>query len=356
MDLDTRPKFARIVRINLYVIRFMTKILYCLGSSKLDTEENDKMKKYLTIATKYNVSCSNIIIYHSVAVNTNYTIATYNLGYYYQRIEIDHDQMKKYYLIAINNNCVHAMHHLGYHYQHIEKDYSQMKKYYLMAIDNNYVNAMNELGYYYRKIEKNYDEMKKYYLMAIDHNDDKAMYKLGCYYYTTEKDYDKMEKYYLMAINSNNIDAMTALGHYYQNIKKDYDKMKKYYSMAIKYSNDKSIKNKILNAIYSLDVGIVIDICKENKIKPMRFKNRINEYILLKELDYDTKKLMTHRNVCFFVNRMKCAENNNEQCPICFEYNKLVYLECMAHMVCIYCYESCISKKICPICRFNVNY
>ena len=55
----------------------------------------------------------------------------------------------KQHLIDIEKGNSDAMYNLGYYYQFIEKDYDQMKKYYLMAIEKGDSDAMYNLGCYY---------------------------------------------------------------------------------------------------------------------------------------------------------------------------------------------------------------
>jgi TPR repeat protein len=96
----------------------------------------------------------------------------------------------------------------GLYYNHIEKNYEQMKKYYIMAIEKNNIDAMINFACYYKNIEKNYEHMKKYYLMAIDNGNVSSMLFLASHYNKIEKNYDMMEKYYLMAIDKGNVDAI----------------------------------------------------------------------------------------------------------------------------------------------------
>ena len=69
--------------------------------------------------------------------------------------------------MAIQKGHIGAMNNLAYYYQYIEKNYTEMKKYYHMAIDNGQIMAAYNLGYYYETVEKNYKLMKEYYLMVI---------------------------------------------------------------------------------------------------------------------------------------------------------------------------------------------
>jgi hypothetical protein len=55
---------------------------------------------------------------------------------------------------------------IGMYYQYVEKDYNQMKKYYLMCIMDGNSAVLYGLGYYYQFIEKDYDLMKKFYKLA----------------------------------------------------------------------------------------------------------------------------------------------------------------------------------------------
>ena len=75
------------------------------------------------------------------------------------------------------------MNNLGHYYESIEKNYDEAKKYYMMAIEKGNKCALYNLDYYYVIIEKNYDKAKKLYIMAIKNNDididiDKIIIKL----------------------------------------------------------------------------------------------------------------------------------------------------------------------------------
>jgi tetratricopeptide (TPR) repeat protein len=118
--------------------------------------------------------------------------------------------------MAIDKGYSDAMYNLGSYYQNIEKNYDESKKYYLMAIDKGNSNAMNNLGSYYQNNEQNYDEVKKYYGMAVENGNDTAMHNLGYYYHNIEKNYDKAKKYYGMAVENGNDAA-----------KKNYDELEK---------------------------------------------------------------------------------------------------------------------------------
>ena len=57
--------------------------------------------------------------------------------------------MKKYYNLAIEHDNVHAMYNLGRYYQFIEVNYELMKKYYELAINKyNDSDSIQNLDYY----------------------------------------------------------------------------------------------------------------------------------------------------------------------------------------------------------------
>jgi len=58
--------------------------------------------------------------YYLQAIKLKNSCTMYNLGCYYQTIEIDYDKMKQYYLQAIELNDSDAMHNLGEHYKSYE--------------------------------------------------------------------------------------------------------------------------------------------------------------------------------------------------------------------------------------------
>lgn len=144
----------------------------------------------------------------------------YGLGFYYQFIEKNVEQMETYYFMALKHGdrdshinytnkykkdialgCIKSMLKLGYYYQYIYVDHHLMIKYYTMAIENGSVEAMNRLGYYFY-LKKEYDIMKIYYHMAIEKGHILSMHELG-YYYEKIKNYELMQHYYLMSSNDN---------------------------------------------------------------------------------------------------------------------------------------------------------
>jgi len=83
----------------------------------------------------------------------------FNIGVYYNFIEINYDEAKKYYMMAIEKGNNYAMNNLGCYYHFIEKNYELAKKYYMMAIEKDDEYAMTYLGNYYEK-QKNYEWLK----------------------------------------------------------------------------------------------------------------------------------------------------------------------------------------------------
>ena len=219
---------------------------------------------------------------------TNGNKNTMNYVGWFNEMQKNYDEMKKYYLMAIKKGNPNAMINLGLYYEETANDYDEMKKYYNMAIygfysedknqncqfdvepergdrygicscnktdnvtsnvelkyDNRFnicesceirygsILAMQHLANYYQDTEKNYDLMKKYHLMAIKIGGYDSMNSLGYYYRHIEKNYDLMKKYYNMAIDKNYLLTYYNFGHYYQYTEKNYDLMKKYYTKAI---------------------------------------------------------------------------------------------------------------------------
>jgi tetratricopeptide (TPR) repeat protein len=270
------------------------------------------------LTTKYNLTCIDeddeelFVSIMNGNFDTNINTETANplmlnyIGLYYEFVEINYDEMKKYYIILIDYAKYNpsdyasysALYNLGNYYKDIEKNYEMMEKYYLMLLDNalndeNKVELysvrtfiMNTLGNYYEKIKENYDLMKKYYLMAIDN------IKLDEKFNTSNE-----ASYY----------AMNNLGNYYKNIEINEDLMKKYYMMAIDNGNKLAMTN----------LG--------------------NYYIEL------SKKY-------FYMAKLKTA-NIKEECSICYGENKqMYYTHCNNHHICRDCCVKLIDKT-CPICR-----
>jgi TPR repeat protein len=89
------------------------------------------------------------------------------------------------------------MNNLAVYYDNVEKNYDQSKKYYLMAIDKGNDEAINNLAYCYY-CEKKYEQAKKYYLMAIDRGNDSAKLNLAFQYMCIEEKYDIAKQYFFM--------------------------------------------------------------------------------------------------------------------------------------------------------------
>ena len=142
----------------------------------------------------------------------------------------DYKSIIKNYSLIINcelNNEI-SMYHLGRYYQYIEKNYYEMKKYYLMSIKTKkaFININPSSKYSLQCIESN---------LSINH----TLNSLGCYYLEIEKNYEKMKYYFFEAYKLLNFESLYNLGVYYQFIEKNYEEMKKYYFRAIQIGNKK---------------------------------------------------------------------------------------------------------------------
>jgi len=115
------------------------------------------------------------------------SLAMFQLGSYYCEIK-QYDLMKKYYTMLIKNdryNALTAAYNLGLYYETIEIDYTLMKKYYEKAIDCvSWRGTLMDHESYIRHKNKVDDDYHRTYL------------RLGNYYQYIEKDYKKMEENY----------------------------------------------------------------------------------------------------------------------------------------------------------------
>ena len=165
----------------------------------------------------------------------------------YTKFDYDIKKIKKYeyltdYILDLYNNKnieidssdVNKLLWNGNYYENIEKNYDEMKKYYLMAIELGNIYSMNNLGHYYETIEKNYDKMKKYYLMAFENGNNNGLYYLMEYYrlYNTNN-YKELEDILLLYFEKGNKEVIIYLAKYYEKFEIDYDKMEKYYLIGI---------------------------------------------------------------------------------------------------------------------------
>ena len=198
---------------------------------------------------------NNMIKYYELGAIYDDIDCMFDLAKYYQLTE-QYDKMKTYYNMAITNGDSSSMTNLAQYYKNVEKNYELMEKYYLIAIydvspdkltekhknldydidiDFANVTALYNLGLYYQE-RKQFQKMIKCYKCAIQKHDSDAMFNLGKYY-ELNNDYLNMLKYYRMAIDNDDVDAMYALGKFYQDID-DCTMMEKYYEMAVNKHND----------------------------------------------------------------------------------------------------------------------
>jgi hypothetical protein len=141
-----------------------------LDESEISELKNIKVKKEYHTRKYYNLFIKKIIYIPNENESDNLKLGDeyFCLGCFYDGIDENYDQAKKYYLKAITFGNSNAMANLGYHYENIEENYDLAKKYYLMAISLGNSEAMLNLCYYYKHIEKNYNLVKKYYLLIAN--------------------------------------------------------------------------------------------------------------------------------------------------------------------------------------------
>jgi tetratricopeptide (TPR) repeat protein len=230
----------------------------------------------------------------------------YNLGIYYQFINIDYNLMKKYYDLAIENkqNISDIYNNFGFYYIDIEKKYDLGIEYYLKSINLNNVHAMNNVGLYYYNVEKNYFEAKKYFLMAIDKNLPEAYNNMGLYYYEIDNNIEIAILYFIEALCQNP-------------------------------ENPESIKNNLKNITSPLERYILY---KQNSIEIT--------------LD-DDKEFNNDDSVVIFKNRLNNFSKFIECCICLTEYTNIP-LEC-SHYICVDCYPKILQSQKCPLCRVVIN-
>ena len=102
---------------------------------------------------------------------------------------LEYDDIKKYYqnLLMLNPSDTKIIISLAYYYEEVEKNYSEMKKYFELAIKYGCVEAMVNLAYYYEEIEQDYEKMNQYYLMGCEHGDIESMENLESFYFDKSK-------------------------------------------------------------------------------------------------------------------------------------------------------------------------
>ena len=105
---------------------------------------------HLGLYYENNYSYNKDIEYYKKAVELGNADAMFYLGYYYDCININNnDLMKKYYLHAIELGNRKAMFHLGHYYKYTN-NYAEMKYYYMLAIKLNCIYGFKD---YYFEIE-----------------------------------------------------------------------------------------------------------------------------------------------------------------------------------------------------------
>jgi TPR repeat protein len=101
------------------------------------------------------------------------------------------------------------MANLGTYYEIIEKDDEEAKKYYMMGIEKgHWVSTFNMCSFCVRNNKKDYESMKKYCMISIEKGCVKAMLLLGAHYEDIEKDDELAKKYYTMASEKGSIKTM----------------------------------------------------------------------------------------------------------------------------------------------------
>lgn len=235
------------------------------------------------------------------------------LGYCFQYVTMNYDEMKKHYISLVKKGNNIAMNNLGYYYENIETDYPNAIKYYLMAIEKGDSEAMYNLGCYYDDIEKNYEEAIKYYLMAIEKGNSNAMCNLATYYDNIEKSYAKAIKYYLMAIEKGDNASMYKFGVYYEDIEKNYSEASRYYSMM----QDKTKHNEFLARYFRHIMGNI---------------EQINNVNVTKE---DNKCIICLTNASKFIFNFRCNNKHDHfYCVSCvkqwYSENKTECLACFS--------------------------
>ena len=260
------------------------------------------------------------------------------LGNYYYDIK-NYELMKISYQNAIYLNNFIATKKLGQYYQYVEKNYEEMKKYFLMG--NNY----SDLGHYYYYDQKNYEEMKKYYLMGGHYEN------LGLYY-ENNRNYEEMKKYYLMGGH------YRALGSYYEHIEKNYEEMKKYYlldgcyiSLAYHYEKNNNLAESIKYHLMDIE-NIKHEFC--NNISMMKlvkyfkedknFNSNLKFFLFLNESKKKNeqilkkiKELEQTEEVIIYYNKLKTA--TKDTCFVCLEDKLMLNFNC-GHNVCCDCFPN----------------
>jgi hypothetical protein len=149
-----------------------------------------------------------------------------------------------------------------------------------------------------------------------------------------------MKKYYqmIMTINLNHVNSINNLAKYYIEIEKNYNKAIKYILMLIKLSNSNgyTLFEKIKNNINLIDFYNQVSLIEE--------KND--------EVNKITNELVKNKDVKIYQTKINFAirKNLRDDCFICLDTNKIIYLfDCM-HWVCSECYP---VYKDCAICKLN---
>jgi hypothetical protein len=253
------------------------------------------------------------------------------------------------------------------------------KLFYEKKIDNDYHSYLyyEALGLYYRDFVKDFDKMKYYFVKSMELSNFKspgAMYNLGLYY-ELNKEYNDMKKYYLLVLNIellsiNNIvnNCQKRLFNYCKNIETNNNsKISCYIILARSGYEIEYITNELINYCFYNNINNEIKDYFINKkyiliISDLRKKNDMNIKKLINYFETNKKNILFGYELCvrfnidnhfikkqFLIISKKLESAIEDECPICFEYNKLIQYDCSGkHFFCIDCIYQLHN---CAICR-----
>ena len=214
------------------------------------------------------------------------------------------------------------------YYELVEKNCQESKKWYQKGIDFKQPGCMNNLGVYYETYEKNISEAIKCYEMAILENKNRyAMYNLGLYFEENKNNLNAI-KYYKMAAEQGDKDAFANIARIFQK-KGDYPEAIRHYKLA---GTEITFPVKNLGNWYIYksigEVGKFEDKTEPKEVLVFKQKNKW----LLKTQDCP---------VCY---------QKNQQC-IPFECCHYVCNSCYV----IIMSEIHGQQKMCPLCRIKLS-
>jgi hypothetical protein len=254
-------------------------------------------------------------------------------------IRRDYDNMKICFTMAIDKNYTPAMIQLGKYYEKIEINVDEMIRLYELALHyNNEIGVIALVDYY--KLNNDIPNVLKYLNIYVDkYNDKQSMHDLIIYYHSINDEENSM-KY------CNKLFAIDQLqGHFYKGktyeVVKKYSEMKSHYDYFLNNVNITIINN---SSMIEKQVSHILKLYLDNDIN-IPFVQEI-----LHKINFTHAHILGH--VQYKLNKIKLKDpvySKIGSCNICMNDDiQLQLFDCLGHY---YCLDCTINIDKCALCK-----